>query len=137
MWVTRVMRVTGVTNFHVWLPSVAPIAPRSHISSSLAKVKGQLNNDAHATHELLKALEHQGRVQAVSSSVGLFFVADRAPWFTARDHFPYHKPGTRGGSCFSNRVMDTDTEIVNMEALQSFVDDLGYQGLSMPEVREW
>lgn len=49
----------------------------SHISSSLAKVKGQLNNDAQATHELLVALEHQGRVQAVSSSIGLFFVADR------------------------------------------------------------
>ncbi|CAK9028337.1 unnamed protein product [Durusdinium trenchii] len=49
----------------------------SHISNSLDKVKGQLNNDAEATHDLLVALQHQGRVQAVSSSIGLFFVADR------------------------------------------------------------
>eukprot|EP00438_Fugacium_kawagutii_P029314 Skav227337 [mRNA] locus=scaffold624:49328:52128:- [translate_table: standard] len=50
---------------------------KSHINMSLAKVRGQLDNDAQATHELLVALEHQGKVQAVSSSVGLFFVADR------------------------------------------------------------
>ena len=68
-------------NFHEVWPSPGSVAPRSHISSSLAKVKGQLNNDAQATQELLVALEHQGRVQAVSSSIGLFFfVADRDPW---------------------------------------------------------
>ena len=59
-------------NFHEVWPSPGSVAPRSHISSSLAKVKGQLNNDAQATQELLVALEHQGRVQAVSSSIGLF-----------------------------------------------------------------
>lgn len=52
---------------------------------SLAKVRGQLNNDAQATHDLLVALEHQGKVQAVSSSVGLFFVADRDARMEAKD----------------------------------------------------
>lgn len=58
-------------------PAAGRPVPRSHINMSLAKVRGQLDNDAQATHDLLVALEHQGRVQAVSSSVGLFFVADR------------------------------------------------------------
>lgn len=89
-------------------------------------MKGQLNNDAQATHELLVALEHQGRVQAVSSSIGLFFVADRdrlrvgaVASADSSDSWyqwllpPVIEPGTGNGkSCFLNLLVDTDREII-------------------------
>mmetsp|Transcript_97491 Transcript_97491/g.232059 ORF Transcript_97491/g.232059 Transcript_97491/m.232059 type:complete len:484 (+) Transcript_97491:47-1498(+) len=46
------------------------------VSRSLEEVHRQMGNDADAAQELLKGLHKQSTVQAVSSSMGLFFAAD-------------------------------------------------------------